>query len=66
MRMPIFTLFAATMAISACTEGQVTSQPSTGNKSFGNGPFWDGDLCVEIRPDGKRMTVPKERCPAKS
>ncbi len=66
MRISIYALFAAALAVSACTEAGTTSQPSTGNQTFGSGPFWDGDLCVEIRPDGKRMIVPKEQCPAKS
>jgi len=38
---------------------------ATGEKTYGDLPFWDGDTCVEIRPDGRRMVVPQAKCPPK-
>ena len=66
MRACIVVWFAATMGLTACTNVETNAAPSTGNKTFGDRPFWDGDVCVEIRPDGKRAIVPGTRCPART
>jgi len=71
MRLPIITaLSAAALALSACAQSGDAEKPlggtTTGNKTFGDLPFWEGDVCVEIRPDGKRTIVPATKCPAKN
>lgn len=63
-------LVAASVSLAACAAPATSDKPiggtGTAEKSFGAQPFWDGDVCVEIRPDGKRMIAPASSCPPKT
>ncbi|MEM7059773.1 MAG: hypothetical protein AAF557_19480 [Pseudomonadota bacterium] len=62
-------ILAVALALSACAQPNNAEQPAstvpTAEKTYGDLPFWEGDVCVEIRPDGKRTIVPGSKCPPK-
>lgn len=71
MRLTVLaTLSALTLAACAAPADQGQSlapaESATGTKTYGDRPFWDGDVCVEILPSGKRTIVNKASCPPKS
>ena len=70
MRLLIFTtMTAAALALSACANPNSPDKPlagtTTGSKTYGDLPFWDGDVCIEIQRNGKRSIVPAIKCPPK-
>ena len=66
MRLTLVPLFCAALSLAACAPEATQVDQPTGDKTYGDLPFWEGNTCVEIKPGGRRMVVPKSKCPPRA